>query len=71
MTLMHWLWIGWVAAGIGLEMYAIFNRADGDTLSESVWSILTIPAWGKFITWMLSAFLLWLIFHFASRGKWG
>jgi len=71
MTLMHWLWIGWVACGVALEMYAIFNRAQGDTLSESVWTILTIPAWGKFIAWMLTAFLLWLAAHFASKGRLG
>ena len=71
MTLMHWLWIGWVALGVGLEMYAIFDKVKGDTLSESVWTVLTIPGWGKFVAWMLTAFLLWLAAHFASKGKLG
>lgn len=71
MTVMHWLWIAWIASGVVLELYAICDRADGDTLSESVWSMLSIPGWGKFIAWMLTAFLLWLAAHFASRGRLG
>lgn len=71
MTLMHWLWIGWVACGVALEMYAIFDKVKGDTLSESVWTVLTIPGWGKFLAWMLTAFLLWLAAHFASKGRLG
>jgi hypothetical protein len=71
MGVVQWLWIGWIVAGVGLEMYAIFDQAEGDTLSECVWSLFTIPGWGKFLTWMTCAFLLWLAAHFASRGKLG
>lgn len=71
MSVMHWLWIAWIALGVALEMYAIFDRTKGDTLSESVWAVLTIPGWGKFVAWMLTAFLLWLAAHFASRGRLG
>jgi hypothetical protein len=70
-TTMRILWAAWIAVGVALEMYAIFDRQPGDTLSETVWSIFQIPGWGKFATWMLSAFLLWLAAHFASRGKLG
>ncbi len=70
-TTIRALWAIWVVLGVGLELYTIFDRQPGDTLSETVWSVLKIPGWGKFAAWMLTAFLLWLAAHFASRGRFG
>lgn len=67
----HWFWLLWVLAGLGFELYTIFNEAEGDTLSENVWALFMIQGWGKFLSWMVVAFLLWLAAHFVTRGKWG
>jgi len=32
------LWLVWMFAGLGLEIWALANRAEGDTLSELVWN---------------------------------
>lgn len=60
-------WTLLIAAGIGLELFALSRPAKGDTLSELVWFIREIPGWGSFLIFMLCAFLLWLLLHFATR----
>jgi hypothetical protein len=64
-------WLVWVAVGVVAEFAALSRPAKGDTLSEQVWSVLASPTYGKFAAWMLSAFLLWMIVHFASKGRLG
>ncbi len=66
-----WAWVLWILSGVVLEFIALFSRGKGDTLSENVWAVFQHPTWGKFAAWMLTAFLLWLTVHFATRGKWG
>lgn len=54
---------------LGTEILAICRRGPGDTLSEMIWYVYRMPGWGSFILWMLTAFQLWAIIHFATRGK--
>lgn len=56
-------WLAWIGMGICLEMFALLNKRDGDTLSEHVWAVYKHPTWGRFVAWMLTAFLLWLAYH--------
>lgn len=63
----YWLLIFGIAAC--LELYALARPELGDTLSEQIWTIYKNPQWGKFVAWMLSAFLLWATVHFASLGR--
>ncbi|MFF3055009.1 hypothetical protein [Streptomyces sp. NPDC057909] len=37
MTVWSWLWVGWLAAFVVIEGKALFNKTEGDTLSEHVW----------------------------------
>lgn len=63
------IWIGWVLLGVVLEFIALRSKAKGDTLSENIWSMFNHSTYGKFATYMLSAFLIWLVIHFATKGK--
>lgn len=63
------LWVVWIAAGALLEVAALLNKTQGDTLSEHVWSLFQSST-GQFWTFMVTAFLLWLVWHFALKGKW-
>lgn len=71
MSAWAWLWLAWAAAGLALELVALLRPAPGDTLSEQVWLLLAQRGVGKFLAWMLTAFLLWLAFHFVTRGRLG
>lgn len=67
-----WAWI-WLCIGVlvvAVELIAIVRKGEGDTLSENVWKLQRRGSWGKFVRWMIAAFLLWLIIHFASGGMW-
>lgn len=63
MTYWSYLWITLILIGVALEIVALFNAAAGDTLSEHVWAAYKHPTWGQFVAWMLTAFLLWLAYH--------
>lgn len=39
MRLARSVWGGLLAAGLAFEVYTLFNRRHGDTLSEVVWSL--------------------------------
>lgn len=61
-------WCGWLGAFLFIEGWALFNRTEGDTLSEHVWSwwhvhdprptVLVVLA-----RIPLALFLLWLLVH--------
>jgi len=58
-------WIVWILAFVVIEAIAVFNAVEGDTLSEQVWVVAAIP-----LGWIaLSAFMLWLTYHFLFDGK--
>lgn len=60
-------WLTWLAVGLAFELWTIFNPHENDTLSENVWALMARkPFWG----WLIAAFLVWLLVHFLSRGKW-
>lgn len=72
----RWYWIAWVAlAFLPLELYAVFNKTQGDTFSENWWALFGIlnrvPVW-----WHVAGVLVtivtgvWLTGHLAF-GLWG
>lgn len=61
-------WIFWVAFFLAVEGSALFNRRDGDTLSEHVWRIWHVfdPRPTALVIAAripLALFLLWLLLH--------
>ena len=65
------VWLVYAAIGLAIECYALARPASGDTLSEQVWGLFSHPTFGKFAAWMLTAFLVWLMVHFVSKGRLG
>ena len=64
------VWWGILAALVVVsEIIALCNPRSGDTLSEMVWAIYNHSLLGKFACWMMSAFQLWLLVHFLTKGK--
>lgn len=64
-------WIFWILMFFAIELPAVFNRQDGDTLSELVWNVFAIR--GKPIGWQLRRLALvlglgWLVAHFLTGG---
>lgn len=71
MSSFTWLWLIWLGLFAAIEGAAIFNKQQGDTLSEHVWSWFSIRDKGK--GWrsrrfVLLAFLAWLVAHFLTGG---
>lgn len=72
-----WAWIAWLAAFCGIEGKALFNKTEGDTLSEHVWKwfATTQGSTGKPSGWVrlrrfgLLAFMAWLTTHFLTGGR--
>lgn len=62
------LWtLGWLlilAQAVALEIAALCNKSPGDTLSEHVWWLYRHPSLGQLAFFMISAFLVWLLYHF-------
>jgi hypothetical protein len=69
-----WAWIAWLAAFVAIEGKALFNKTEGDTLSEHVWrwfgtAKLTKPSgWVRLRRFVLLAFMAWLSVHFLTGG---
>lgn len=68
---MTWLWIAWIVAFFALEVPALLNKREGDTLSEHLWRWFSINEQGHF--WRLRRFALlailaWLAAHLLTRG---
>ncbi len=63
------VWIAWLGTFVGVEGWALFNKAPSDTFSETVWTwFKTGPSSTKGKTWSyrtiaLGAFLVWLTLH--------
>lgn len=70
MTLMifRWCWRLLLVLGVSLEVRALTNGIDGDTLSERVWWLVDLPWVGSLIRCTLAAFMAWLAVHFVMRG---
>lgn len=61
-------WCGWFAGFLLIEGWALFNRTEGDTLSEHVWRWWRVhdprPTLAvKLARIPLALFLLWLLLH--------
>lgn len=81
MTAWSWAWIVWIAAFAAIEGPALFNRTEGDTLSEHVWKWFATrrddlrndkgkaSGWVKIRRVVLLAFLTWLSLHFLTGGE--
>lgn len=71
-------WISWIGVFAVVEGIALFNRREGDTLSEHVWQWFGVGRHGKPrppITgavrakrFVLLAFMAWLSVHFLTGG---
>lgn len=64
-------WILWILMFFAIELPAVFNRQQDDTLSELVWRVFAIR--GKPIGWQLRRLALllglgWLVAHFLTGG---
>ena len=64
-------WLLWIAMFLVIEGAAIWNKYEGDTLSEHVWNWFSVKDKGK--GWRarrvaLLAFLAWLTVHFITGG---
>lgn len=60
---MGWFPIVWLIiflVGLVVEVLALINKNRGDTLSEQVWILRTIPM----VRFVLLPFWLWLTYHF-------
>lgn len=66
--MLNWVWVLWICAGVLLEVYTLLTPVQGDTLSETVWYWQSSPV-GKFVQWMIAAFVLWLLVHWVTFGK--
>lgn len=63
-------WLAWIAAFLLLELPALANKRDGDTLSEHVWRWFRVfDSRHTPLTWALRTTLLlflgWLLLHLA------
>lgn len=65
-----WFWVAWFGAFVVMEGNALTNHTPGDTLSETVWRWLRIGSPGNpgavawtWRTFVLGAFLVWLVLH--------
>jgi hypothetical protein len=77
-TVWSWLWIGWLAAFCVIEGKALFNKTEGDTLSEHVWKWFSTQrtaakqgqptGWVRLRRFVLLAFMAWLSVHFLTGG---
>ncbi|MFI0355078.1 hypothetical protein [Actinomadura sp. 9N407] len=64
-------WILWIMMFFAIELPAVFNRQQGDTLSEVIWNIFAIR--GKPVGWQLRRLallvgLVWLVAHLVTGG---
>lgn len=64
-------WALWILAGVGLEIAALLNAAEGDTLSANVWWLLDkaeAHPWGVALVGLGNAVIIglggWLVIHF-------
>ncbi|MFC6886202.1 MULTISPECIES: hypothetical protein [Actinomadura] len=71
MTPYLFAWILWILMFFAIELPAVFNRQQDDTLSELVWRVFAIR--GKPVGWQLRRLALllglgWLVAHFLTGG---
>lgn len=64
-------WIFWVMMFFAIELPALFNRQQGDTLSEVIWNVFAVR--GKPAGWQLRRLallvgLVWLVAHLVTGG---
>ena len=62
-----WLWVFWIAMFLAIEVPAIVNKTEGDTLSEHTrrwFATRTKPMAWRIRRLVLLFFLVWLVVHF-------
>lgn len=60
-------WLFWLVIGFGAyELWAVTNSTPGDTLSEAVWDVLTVPHLGPALTAIVLGLMLWLVWHWIA-----
>lgn len=72
---MAWYWAAWLLLGFGIpEGYALASKRPRNTLSDTVWHWFDVtpgptPVYARLGTYILAAFLVWLLGHLAF-GLW-
>lgn len=65
-----YIWLAWAVIGLTLELWALNDKAKGDTLSEQVWSLVALARKHKVVGLLhigLIGFFVWLGLHFAFK----
>lgn len=66
-------WLLWIALFFAIEIPAVLNKKDGDTLSEHVWQWFAIkgvnPQHARGRKFALLSLLAWMAAHFLTGGK--
>ena len=70
MNAYSWLWMLVIGQAVALEIFTLCNKTARDTLSEQIQALYSIPSFGPFVAWMLTAFLVWLPVHFIVMWIW-
>ena len=58
-----WFWLGLGVVGLTVELYAVYDKKRGDTLSEQVWRLRDLIPGGMIV---LAVFMAWLTVHFVT-----
>ena len=61
MKIEPWMWVIWISVGFVMEMVAVFNHVDNDTLTATI--VTYVPA-----IWIGLA-TAWVVAHFAEAIK--
>ena len=64
-------WLGWLLMFAVIEGAALFNKQQGDTLSEHIWEWFAVkdkPKGYRIRRFALAGFLFWLVIHFLTGG---
>lgn len=61
------LWLAWIACGIGLELVALVDRVEKNTLSRQIWSAVEVP----FLHGVITTFLVWVTYHWIAERTMG
>ena len=65
-------WVSWLVLFVVIEALALRDTDKGDTLSEHVWFLMFHDGRPRpVIYYLFAGFFLWMLLHFAFRGRFG
>lgn len=73
MTVSDWVWLVILAVGGIYELFTLWTRRQGDTLSEKVWKVFAVlgnepQRFRQARRFVLLVLMAWLTVHFLSGG---